>query len=87
MDVISINNWIDFIDMESIKRISNEIGVSNELVRLWAKKGHLPYGDNLKKFVALAHRRLSSRDFEIFLNSLAQDILGTSLSRSEAVNG
>lgn len=84
-DVI-INKWIDFIDMESIKSISNEIGVSNELVRLWARNGHLPYGDNLKKFVALANKKLSPENFEIFLNSLAQDVLGTTLLRSEAVN-
>jgi hypothetical protein len=78
--------WKAFIEKHGHKNIAQEIGVSNELVRLWVKKGHLPYGANLKKLIEVAFNKLSSSDFELFLDSLSRDILGVGVVRSAAVN-
>jgi len=86
MSNTALPEWKIFIEKQGTRTIAASIGVSNELVRLWLKKGHIPYGENLKKFISTARERLSSADFERFLNSLSKDVLGIEVMRSHAVN-
>ncbi len=78
--------WKEWIKQKGIRQISKELNLTYEAVRCWCLGIRKPEGENLKNLVALAFKSIPENEFEGFLNSLAQDILGRTLERSHAVN-
>jgi len=78
--------WREWIKSQGIRKVSSDLGMSYENTRCWALGLKLPEGKSLRKLVALAHGALSSLEFDLFLNSLAKDIMGVDLTSPHAVN-
>lgn len=76
MSINTRKNWKEYIILRGIGQTAEDLSVSKEIVRLWAKKNNVPAGTNLRRFVSLARTEMGEDDFAAFILSLTRDIFG-----------
>jgi hypothetical protein len=68
--------WRELIKKVGMQAVADALGLKYETVRGWCNDGLIPKVSTLKSLVAFMFKNLSSQEFELFINSLSQDIMG-----------
>ena len=58
-----MKEWKLWIERQGIKKVADELGLSTETVRLWAREDNNPADKHKKKLVEMCNNAFSYNDF------------------------